>query len=294
MSSINYNSYSIISLFKRFALWKWSFCHFMAVCRNTLHTASCSSLSVELKRVPQMETYSIRSILQLTVCHLDNNSKVWVTDFNLKFSLVVNFLSSSTRVCSQQASQQVKGHSVRSTTHRPAARSEKGSWEQEGSPESEAVRPTALNPPRLSPHTSVCRSLLSPFAPETLSGPLWRPWLWQRSHPARTPSPCTRPDSESHTRGRPSACGPQGGPWCPSVAQSHRPGSLYMTPHSYEGFQNGPGWDRSRLPTPASTPPSYRGGWRRAGALQEHVVEVLTSEPRASKAPSRRVDCRAH
>ncbi len=95
--------------------------------------------------------------------------------------------------------------------HLPAARPEKGSWVREESPDSEAVRPTASNPPHLSLCTSVCRSLLSLFAPERLLGPLWKPWLWQRTHHARILSPCKLSDSGSRTRGLPSVCALRGG-----------------------------------------------------------------------------------
>lgn len=119
---------------------------------------------------------------------------------------VVNVFSSS-----QQESQQVKRHKV-SMKNRPAARPEKGSWVQEESPDSEAVRPTTSNPPRLSLWTSVCRSLLSLFAPERLLGPLWKPWLWRRTRPVRILSPCKQSDSESRTRGLPFACDLRAGP----------------------------------------------------------------------------------
>lgn len=142
----------------------------------------------------------------------------------------------------------------------PAARPGKGSWLQEESPDSEAVHPATSGRPRLSLCTSVCRSLQSLSAPETLSRPLLKPWLWRRTRLVRIRCPCTQSDSGSHTRGRPAVFYLWGGPWCPSVAQTCRSRSVYTTPRSCGGFQNGPGWGRSRLPTPASRPLPCRGG----------------------------------
>lgn len=178
--------------------------------------------------------------------------------------------------------------------HLAAARPERGSWVQEESPDSEVVRQTTSNPPHPSLCTSVCRSLLSLFAPEKLLRPLWKPWLWQRTHPARILSPCKQSDSGSHTRGLPSVCDLRGGQRCPSVAQTHRSGSLCMTPHSCGVFQNGPSLDQNLPPTPTSRPLPCRGGWRRAGALLEPAEEALISDSQTTKLFSPQVEYRAH
>lgn len=149
---------------------------------------------------------------------------------------------------------------VRISKQRPAARPGRGSWLQEESPDSEAAHPAASGPPRLSPGIAVCRSWQWLCAPETLLRPLWKPWPWRRTRPVRIRCPCTQSDSGSRTRDRPAVFCLWGGPWCPSVAQTHRSRSVYTTLRSYAGFQNGLGWARSRLPTPASRPPPCRGG----------------------------------
>lgn len=157
---------------------------------------------------------------------------------------------------------QGKHHSLTSfkKNHLLTARPKKGSWVQEESPDFEAVHPTTSNPPPPFHCTCVYRFLLLLFSPERLLGLLWKPWLWRRFRLVHILCPCTRIDSVFHIHALLSVCELQEDLWSPSVAQTHRSRSLYMTLCSYEVSQSGPYWVQRRLQTPISRPLSCRVG----------------------------------